>query len=384
MRPTAGNQQVAAESAAVEAVSVKETEAEPLIEVRDLTVEFRTQSLVKAVHGISYAMAAGEHVGLVGESGSGKSASALALVRLLPRTATVSGSVELSGRELMTLSEPELREVRGDQVGIVYQDPFSSLNPVLTVGRQITEVLTRHKGMRGDEARAEAARLLEEVGVPKAVDRLADYPHQFSGGMRQRTIIAMAISPEPSVLIADEPTTALDVTVQAQILELLQSLTEQHHMAMLLITHDLGVIAGITQRVMVMYAGRLVESVTTEDLFTRASHPYTVALHQSLPRIDKRQERLPTIQGHPPDLRLAIRGCPFAPRCPRMIERCKNEDPPLMSVEIARQAASPEWTLKRIKEEGGEQAPGPDSPHLTACWNPPPPSSSVADGWEST
>ena len=324
MRPTAGNQQVAAESAAVEAVSVKETEAEPLIEVRDLTVEFRTQSLVKAVHGISYAMAAGEHVGLVGESGSGKSASALALVRLLPRTATVSGSVELSGRELMTLSEPELREVRGDQVGIVYQDPFSSLNPVLTVGRQITEVLTRHKGMRGDEARAEAARLLEEVGVPKAVDRLADYPHQFSGGMRQRTIIAMAISPEPSVLIADEPTTALDVTVQAQILELLQSLTEQHHMAMLLITHDLGVIAGITQRVMVMYAGRLVESVTTEDLFTRASHPYTVALHQSLPRIDKRQERLPTIQGHPPDLRLAIRGCPFAPRCPRMIERCKN------------------------------------------------------------
>ena len=376
MRSTAGDPSVAAGSAAVAAVSSEETEGKPLIAVRDLTVEFRTRFRVRAVNGISYSMAAGEHVGLVGESGSGKSASALALARLLPRTAAISGSVELEGRELMTLSESELREVRGDQVGIVYQDPFSSLNPVLTIGRQITELLTEHKGMKGEEARAEAARLLEEVGVPNAADRLADYPHQFSGGMRQRTIIAMAISPEPRLLIADEPTTALDVTVQAQILELLQSLTQQHQMAMLLITHDLGVIAGITQRVMVMYAGRLVESSTTEDVFTRAAHPYTVALHRSLPRIDERQVRLPTIEGHPPDLRRAIRGCPFAPRCPRKMDRCDSEDPPLMSVEIARQAAPQEWTLERIKEEDGEPAPGPESPHLTACWNPPPVSAS--------
>ena len=188
MRPTAGDPSVAAGSAAVAAVSSEETEGKPLIAVRDLTVEFRTRFRVRAVNGISYSMAAGEHVGLVGESGSGKSASALALVRLLPRTAAISGSVELEGRKLMTLSESELREVRGDQVGIVYQDPFSSLNPVLTIGRQITELLTEHKGMKGEEARAEAARLLEEVGVPNAADRLADYPHQFSGGMRQRTI----------------------------------------------------------------------------------------------------------------------------------------------------------------------------------------------------
>ena len=214
MRPTAGDAQAAAVSAAVGAVSPEETETEPLISVRDLSVEFRTQSIVRAVNGISYTMAAGEHVGLVGESGSGKSASSLALVRLLPRTATVTGSVELAGREVMTLTEPELREIRGDQVGMIYQDPFSSLNPVLTIGKQITELLTQHKGMKGQEAKTEAARLLEEVGVPNAADRLADYPHQFSGGMRQRTIIAMAISPEPSLLIADEPTTALDVTVQ--------------------------------------------------------------------------------------------------------------------------------------------------------------------------
>ena len=353
---------------------------QPLISVRNLSVEFHTKSIVRAVNGISYILAAGERVGLVGESGSGKSASALSLVRLLPRNAAVSGSVELGGTEVMNLTESELRKVRGDQIGVVYQDPFSSLNPVLTVGMQIAEMLTEHKGLKGEEAKTEAARLLGEVGVPNAADRLADYPHQFSGGMRQRTIIAMAIAPEPRLLIADEPTTALDVTVQAQILELLQDLTEQHHMAMLLITHDLAVVAGITQRVMVMYAGRLVESSSTEDVFTRASHPYTVALHQSLPRIDERRERLKTIEGHPPDLRRAIQGCPFAPRCSRKIDRCESEDPPLMSVDVARQAASSEWTLERIKDEDGEPIPGPNSPHLTACWNPPPVPASVTKG----
>ena len=363
MRPTAGDTQSAA-------VSSGAAVTQPLISVRDLSVHFRTRSVVRAVNGISYEIAAGEHVGLVGESGSGKSASSLALVRLLPRTATVRGSVELQGRDLMKLTEKELREVRGDKVGVVYQDPFSSLNPVLTIGEQITEVLVGHKGK---EAKAEAAKLLERVGVPNASDRLADYPHQFSGGMRQRAIIAMAIAPEPSLLIADEPTTALDVTVQAQILELLQALTKEHRMAMLLITHDLGVIAGITQRVMVMYAGRLVESSTTEDVFTRASHPYTVALHRSLPRIDERQDRLTTIEGQPPDLSKRILGCPFAPRCPRKIGRCESDDPPLMRVETARKAAPQAWTRDRIRQEDGDLIPGPASPHLTACWNPPPP-----------
>ncbi len=345
----------------------------PVLSVRDLDVTFRARAPVLAVRGVSYDLAAGEHVGLVGESGSGKSAGALALVRLLPDYADVSGRVMLDGADLLQLNERELRAVRGDQVGIVYQDPFSSLNPVLTIGKQLTEVLSKNKGLGARAARREAARLLETVGVPNAEERISDYPHQFSGGMRQRAVIAMAVAPRPALLIADEPTTALDVTVQAQILELLQELTSEHETTMLLITHDLGVVAGVTQRVMVMYAGRIVESSATADVFTRASHPYTVALHRSLPRIDVRQERLVTIEGQPPDPTQPVRGCPFAPRCPSRIDRCADEDPPLMTIPTARRAAARGWDMPSIRERDGDQVPGPVSPHLTACWNPPEP-----------
>ena len=351
----------------------------PLLSVRDLRITFRAKSLVRAVRGVSYDLSAGEQVGLVGESGSGKSAGALALVRLLPDYADVSGSVVLDGTDLMRLTERELRGVRGDRVGIVYQDPFSSLNPVLTIGKQLTEVLRKHRGLSARAAKKGAARLLESVGVPNAEERISDYPHEFSGGMRQRAVIAMAVSPRPALLIADEPTTALDVTVQAQILELLQDLTSDHATTMLLITHDLGVVAGVTQRVMVMYAGRIVESSTTEDVFTRASHPYTVALHRSLPRIDARQERLVTIEGQPPDPTQPVTGCPFAPRCPSRIDRCAAEDPPLMTIPTARRAAARGWDMLSIREEDGIQVPGPAAPHLTACWNPPEPAGDERD-----
>ena len=344
-----------------------------LLSVRDLRVAFRAKRPVRAVNGVSYDLAAGEHVGLVGESGSGKSAGALALVRLLPDYAELDGRVTLAGADLMSLSERELRSVRGDQVGIVYQDPFSSLNPVLTIGKQLTEVIRTHRSLGARAGRNEAAQLLETVGVPNADERMADYPHQFSGGMRQRAVIAMAVSPRPALLIADEPTTALDVTVQAQILELLQQLTSEHGTTMLLITHDLGVVAGVTQRLMVMYAGRIVEASSTEDVFTRPAHPYTVALHRSLPRIDTRQERLVTIEGQPPDPSRPVEGCPFAPRCPSRIDRCAVENPPLMTLPTARRAAAADWEPLTIRERDGNPVPGPVAPHLTACWNPPVP-----------
>ena len=347
----------------------------PLLSVRDLSVTFHTRSEVRAVNGVSYDLAVGEHVGLVGESGSGKSAGALALVGLVPDYAEVGGTVTLDGTDLIRLTERELRDVRGAQVGIVYQDPFSSLNPVLTIGKQLTEVIRRHDGVNGRTARVEAARMLEAVSVPNAAERISDYPHQFSGGMRQRAIIAMAVSPRPALLIADEPTTALDVTVQAQILELLQDLTSEHRTTMLLITHDLAVVAGITRRVMVMYAGRIVEASSTEDVFARPAHPYTVALHRSLPRIDERQERLLAIEGQPPDPSRPIEGCPFAPRCSARIDRCTVENPPLMTVPTAREAAGEGWDRLMIrKQDGGDPVPGPAAPHLTACWNPPAPS----------
>ena len=346
----------------------------PLLSVRDLSVVFRTRTEVRAVNGVSYDLGAGERVGLVGESGSGKSAGALALVKLVPDYAEIGGRVMLDGVDLTRLGERELRGVRGRRVGIVYQDPFSSLNPVLTVGKQLTEVIRRGGGAGTREARAEAARLLEAAGVPKAAERLSDYPHQFSGGMRQRAVIAMAVSPRPGLLIADEPTTALDVTVQAQILELLQELTSEHGAAMLLITHDLAVVAGITERVMVMYAGRIVEAASTRDIFERPAHPYTAALHRSLPRINRRQERLLTIEGQPPDPSRPAPGCPFAPRCPARIDRCTAENPPLMTASAARRGAAAGWGRRAGGEqEGGGLVPGPGGPHLTACWNPPPP-----------
>ena len=328
-----------------------------LLEVRNLRVEFRGERTVAAVRGLSYEIRDGETLGLVGESGCGKSVSALALVGLLPkRTARITGgSVTFEGRELLSLDEESLRHVRGNQIAMVFQDPLSSLNPVLTIGAQITESLERHKGMTRAAATKHAVRLLDMVEIPDARTRIRAYPHQFSGGMRQRAMIAMAISCEPRLLIADEPTTALDVTIQAQILDLLGELRRELHMAVLLITHDLGVVAGFADRVAVMYAGRIVETGGTEDVLSVPWHPYTVGLLHSLPRIDRpRQIELTPIAGAPPDLATEIQGCPFAPRCAWRIDTCASVDPRLVPISGA--------------DASGARGP---QPQMVACHNPP-------------
>ncbi len=313
-----------------------------LLDVRDLRVEFAAKRPVQAVRGLSYTIAPGEALGLVGESGSGKSVSALALLGLLPkRTARVSGtSAAFDGVDLLRAGDRALESIRGRRIGIVFQDPLASLNPVLTIGEQMTEPLRRHRGLRGRAARTRSTELLELVGIPGAARRIGDYPHQFSGGMRQRAMIAMALSCDPALLIADEPTTALDVTIQAQILDLLRRLRSELGMALLLITHDLGVVAGITDRIAVMYAGRIVETGATRDLLATPTHPYTAGLLRSLPRLDRpRQRSLTPIEGSPPDLAADLVGCPFRPRCPRALAVCAVEDPPLAPIGPGRSVA---------------------------------------------
>nr|MBA2557164.1 ABC transporter ATP-binding protein [Chloroflexota bacterium] len=290
-----------------------------LLEVRDLEVRFATRGkTVHAVNGISFDLDRGETLGIVGESGCGKSVSSLAMLGILPRPAgrVSGGSVRFEGRDLLGLSDGELRDVRGNDIAMVFQDPMTSLNPVLTVGRQLTESLRAHLGMGARAARDEAVALLERVGINDARARLGAYPHQFSGGMRQRVMIAMAISCRPKVLIADEPTTALDVTIQAQILELLRDLVAAEGMALVLITHDLGVVAGVCERTNVMYAGRFIETGPTRELFANPKHPYTVGLLKSVPRLDAiRKQRLSPIVGAPRELTTLPTGCAFAPRC---------------------------------------------------------------------
>jgi oligopeptide/dipeptide ABC transporter ATP-binding protein len=305
----------------------------PLLAVKDLQVEFTGRGrVVRAVRGLSYEIMPGETIGLVGESGSGKSVSALSLLGLLPKRAgrVTGGSAEFEGEEILHLSEQRLRQIRGARIAMIFQDPLSSLNPVLTIGRQITEAITTHRGGSQQQARKRAVELLELVGIPGAARRVDDYPHQFSGGMRQRAMIAMALSCEPSLLIADEPTTALDVTIQAQILELLRRLRDELGMAVLLITHDLGVVAGFADRLAVMYAGRLVELGPTESILSDPAHAYTVGLLRSLPRLDRpRQDALTPIEGSPPDLASELVGCPFAPRCAWRRDVCWHDDPAL-------------------------------------------------------
>ncbi|MDP8904915.1 MAG: ABC transporter ATP-binding protein [Chloroflexota bacterium] len=306
----------------------------PLLSVRDLRVTFGSgKRVVHAVNGISYDVAPGETLGIVGESGCGKSVSALAVMRLLPKPAgrlARSSRVTFEGVELTELSDSAMRSLRGEELAMIFQDPMTSLNPSLTVGRQLTEVLEVHRRMRSDEARRRAAELLEMVGIPQARKRLGDYPHQFSGGMRQRVMIAMALALEPKLLIADEPTTALDVTIQAQILDLIRSVVTERGTALILITHDLGVVAGLCVRVLVMYAGQIVEEAATTELFGRPRHPYTVGLLRSIPRLDEeRPQQLVPIEGQPPDLSREIRHCPFAARCFNVQERCWEEMPPL-------------------------------------------------------
>ncbi len=297
-----------------------------LLEVRDLRTYFHTEEgISKAVDGVSFELRRGETLGLVGESGCGKSVSALSVMRLIPQPPgrIESGQILFGGRDLLQLSEDEMCQVRGDEIAMIFQEPMTSLNPVLTCGYQIAESVMLHQGVSKEEARNRAIEMLRLVGIPAPEQRVDEYPHQLSGGMRQRVMIAMALSCNPDLLIADEPTTALDVTIQAQILELLQRLQEEFDMAVLMITHDLGVIAEVADRVAVMYAGQVVEYASTQDLFTNPQHPYTRGLMQSIPRLDEHRERLDIIAGIVPDAREFPDGCRFAPRCTLAEEGCR-------------------------------------------------------------
>jgi len=305
------------------------------MDVKDLSVRFNTQEgVVHAVNGISYSLDEGETLGIVGESGSGKSVQSLAIMGLLPKPPAeiTSGTVMFRERDLLKLSPEEIRQVRGAEIAMIFQDPMTSLNPVLTIGRQITEALKLHLGMNNKQSRERAAELLTMVGIPMAETRLDSYPHQFSGGMRQRAMIAMALSCNPQLLIADEPTTALDVTIQAQIVELVRRLRDKIGMAIIWISHDLGVVAGLADNVQVMYAGTIVERGPVSEIFNDTRHPYTLGLKGALPRVDRRGERLVSIEGQPPDMRNPPVGCPFAARCAFRIERCLTEKPPLLPV----------------------------------------------------
>jgi peptide/nickel transport system ATP-binding protein len=307
---------------------------EPILSVRDLSVTFQTRGapMVRAVDGVSFDVHAGETLGVVGESGSGKSVTSLAILGLLPaRGVTVQGSIRLDGKELLSASEREMQAIRGRRIAMVFQDPMSSLNPVLTVGRQITEVLVRHSVCTPREAPDRAVALLDRVGIPGARQRLGTYPHQLSGGMRQRVMIAIALACEPEILIADEPTTALDVTIQAQVLELLMGLVRDSNTAMVLITHDLGVVAGTCDRVHVMYSGRVVETGERHHLFAEPRHHYTRGLLASVPRLDLLGGKLTPIPGSPRDVIDWADGCAFAPRCPAVSEACLGAAPELVS-----------------------------------------------------
>jgi len=305
----------------------------PLLEVRNLHTEFRTGAgLVRAVDGISYTVEAGEIVAIVGESGSGKSVGALSVMRLIPNPPgrVTQGEILFGGRDLLKLSEEEMRNVRGSEIGMVFQEPMTSLNPVLTIGRQITETIEQHRGADPAAAQRRAIELLGLVGIADPERRLKQYPHQLSGGMRQRIMIAIAIACDPKLIIADEPTTALDVTIQAQILELMQELTRRLGVALIIITHNLGVVARYASRVNVMYAGRIVESGNAATIYHGPRHPYTMALLRSVPRLDRpRQARLDPIEGSPPDLTRLGQGCSFAPRCRFAVDRCLEAKPPL-------------------------------------------------------
>ena len=328
---------------------------EPFLAVEDLRVEFSTRrGTVHAVNGISFEIAAGDTLAVVGESGCGKSVTALAILGLLARNGQVRGGrALLNGRDLLRQSDRALRRVRGREIAMIFQDPMTSLNPVLTIGRQVREALETHFDMNRKEATERAAELIDRVGIPSAEARLRDYPHQFSGGMRQRAMIAMALACKPKLLIADEPTTALDVTIQAQILTILRELVAQEDVALILITHDLGVVAGMCERVNVMYAGMFMETGSADQLFDSPRHPYTLGLLQSVPRLDaERRTRLQPIEGAPPNMLRAPGSCPFQPRCRFEVAESREHVPPLVEVE-----------------------PG----HKVACFNPVP-----ADEWQRT
>ncbi len=320
---------------------------QPLLDVRHLSTNFYTEDgVVGAVRDVSFHVMAGETLGVVGESGCGKSITGLSVMRLVPSPPgrIDGGEILFEGRDLLGLSDAAMRDVRGLKISMIFQDPMTSLNPVLTVERQITESLTRHLGLTGRQAAARATELLRMVGIPHAEQRVKEFPHQFSGGMRQRVMIAIALACNPRLVIADEPTTALDVTIQAQILELMRQLQAEHDSGLVMITHSMGVVAGMADRVQVMYAGAIVETATTGELFAHPRHPYTVGLMQSIPRLDARDKaRLRPIGGLPPDLIDPPDACPFAPRCVYARDACRQSRPPLALVAPGHRSACFFW-----------------------------------------
>ena len=318
-----------------------------LLSIRDMHTHFRTDDgVVKAVDGVSFDLAQGETLGIVGESGSGKSVTCLSILGLIPSPPAFfpKGEVLFKNRDLLKLGDSEMREIRGNNIAMIFQDPMTSLNPYLTVERQMTEVLELHRNMSRAEARTHCIDMLKKVGIPSPAKRIDQYPHQYSGGMRQRVMIAIALLCEPKLLIADEPTTALDVTIQAQIMELIDELKQELNMSVILITHDLGVVAGTTDRLAVMYAGRIIEQGTTDEVFADPKHPYTRGLLQSVPRLDLKQEVLTAIPGLPPDLSALPGGCPFHPRCELASDRCKSDYPEVVRFESGHWAAC--WEAK--------------------------------------
>ncbi|MEU7318833.1 ABC transporter ATP-binding protein [Streptomyces sp. NPDC007083] len=317
-----------------------------LLEVRDLFVEFRTRDgVARAVNGVSYTVEAGETLAVLGESGSGKSVTAQAVMGILdmPPGRITGGEILFQGRDLLSLPEEERRRIRGSKMAMIFQDALSSLNPVLTVGFQLAEMFRVHQGLGRKEAKARAVELMERVRIPAARQRVGDFPHQFSGGMRQRIMIAMALALEPDLIIADEPTTALDVTVQAQVMELLAELQREFTMGLILITHDLGVVADVADKIAVMYAGRIVETAPVKELYQAPAHPYTKGLLDSIPRLDQKGQQLNVIRGMPPSLLDIPPGCAYNPRCPMARAVCRTDEPPLYEVSAQRHSACHFW-----------------------------------------
>ncbi|WP_199545739.1 ABC transporter ATP-binding protein [Streptomyces sp. N35] len=317
-----------------------------LLEVRDLQVEFRTRDgVAKAVNGVTYEVDAGETLAVLGESGSGKSVTAQAIMGILdmPPGKITGGEILFQGQDLLKLKEEERRKVRGAQMAMIFQDALSSLNPVLSVGDQLAEMFIVHRGMSKKDAKLKAVELMDRVRIPAAKERVGQYPHQFSGGMRQRIMIAMALALEPALIIADEPTTALDVTVQAQVMDLLAELQRELNMGLILITHDLGVVADVADKIAVMYAGRIVERAPVHDIYKAPAHPYTKGLLESIPRLDQKGQELYAIKGLPPNLMAIPPGCAFNPRCPRAQDVCRTDVPPLAQVTEERQSACHFW-----------------------------------------
>ncbi|MFD3736744.1 methionine ABC transporter ATP-binding protein [Streptomyces sp. CB00316] len=317
-----------------------------LLEVRDLHVEFHTrEGVARAVNGVNYSVAEGETLAVLGESGSGKSVTAQAVMGILdmPPGKITGGEIVFKGQDLLTLKAEERRKIRGQEMAMIFQDALSSLNPVLTVGEQLGEMYVVHRGMSRKDARARSVELMDRVRIPAAKERVGNYPHQFSGGMRQRIMIAMALALEPSLIIADEPTTALDVTVQAQVMDLLAELQRELNMGLILITHDLGVVADVADKIAVMYAGRIVETAPVHEIYKAPAHPYTKGLLRSIPRLDQKGQELYAIKGLPPNLLHIPPGCAFNPRCPMARDVCRSDVPPLYEVDAQRRSACHFW-----------------------------------------